>query len=115
MTLISHLRDLEDLQFSGYEATDDLLRALANLHHLRTLNIHALSSFSYDGILTYILTLNPDTNQGLTLSIMNQNTESGLDESQETIIRKTIATKVDGKFDITLFRELDSTSESFSD
>jgi hypothetical protein len=46
---------------------------------------------------------------------MNQNTESGLDESQETIIRKTIATKVDGKFDITLFRELDSTSESFSD
>jgi hypothetical protein len=115
MTLTSHLRDLEELQFSGYEATDDLWRALANLHHLRALNIHALSSFSYDGILTYISTLNPDTNQGLTLSIMNQNSESGLDERQETIIRKTIATKVDGKFDFTFFREPDSTDESFSD
>jgi hypothetical protein len=82
---------------------------------LRALNIHALSSFSYDGILAYISTLNLDTNQGLTLSIMNQSSESRLDERQEAIIQKTIVTKVDGRFDFTYFRELDSTDESFSD
>lgn len=114
MKLANHLVNLEEFQFGGYDATDDLWRALANLHHLRALNIHALSTFSYDGILAYISSLQ-DTNQGLTLSIMNQHTAYGLKEQQEDFLRQSIVAKADGKLDFTLYREPDSESDLLSD
>jgi len=87
---------------------------MAGLPHLRALNISAVTSFSFDGILAYISTLK-DTNRGITLSIMSQKPENALTERQESALRQDIADKVDGKFDFTLFREPDSESESFSD
>ncbi len=114
LTLASHLPDLEELSFGGYNITDDLWHGLAGLHHLRTLNIHAITHFSFEGILAFISTLQ-DTNSGLLLSIMSQGAEHALEESEEDLIRRTLTAKVDGKFDFTLFRDPDSESESLSD
>jgi hypothetical protein len=114
LNLVSHLRNLRELSFSGYDVTDDIWHAMANLHNLNTLNIQALTSFSFDGILAYISALR-DTNRGLTLSVMNQKTEDPLTEQEQSIIREAIAAKVDGKFDFTLYREADSEDDSLSD
>jgi hypothetical protein len=114
LSLSSVLVNLEELWFGGYDITDDLWRGMANLQQLRSLNISAMTSFSFDGILAYISILKP-TNEGLLLSVMSQKAENPLDDYEESVIRQSIADKVDGKFDFTLFREADSESESFSD
>jgi hypothetical protein len=108
------LVNLEELWFGGYDVTDDLWHGMANLQQLRFLNISAMTSFSFDGILAYISSLK-ESNRGLMLSIMSQKAENPLSVQEESVIRQSIAEKVDGKFDFTLFREVDSESESFSD
>jgi hypothetical protein len=114
LNLSSVLTNLEDLSFGGYDVTDDLWRGMSNLHQLRKLDISAMTSFSFDGILAYISTLK-DSNRGLTLSVMSQKAENPLSDNQESVIKQSIRDKVDGKFDFTLFREADSESELFSD
>lgn len=49
------------------------------------------------------------------LSIMNQTAQCGLSYEEESAVRRTIAEKVGGTFEFTLFREADSESELFSD
>jgi hypothetical protein len=114
LNLSSVLLNLEELWFGGYDVTDDLWHGMANLHQLRSLNISAVTSFSFEGILAYISILK-DTNRGLLLSVMSQKAENPLSDYEETVIRQSIADKVNGKFDFTLFREVDSESEAFSD
>lgn len=112
--LASNLPLLEEISFNGYEVTDALWHSVATLHHLRSLQIHAVTTFSHNAMMNYVSTLQP-TNKGLLLSIMNQKTENAISERQETTIRKAIAARVDGKFEFTLFREPDSESETPSD
>jgi hypothetical protein len=114
LKLSAVLTNLEELWFGGYDVTDDLWRGMANLPQLRALTISAMTSFSFDGILAYISMLK-DSNQGLNLSILSQKPENPLTDYEESVIRQSIVDKVDGKFDFTLFREVDSESESFSD
>lgn len=114
LALVSSLNNLEELWFSGYDVTDDIWHGMAALQHLRALNIHAVTSFSFDGILAYISTLQ-DTNRGMLLSILAQSPESGLTDLEEATVRQRIAAQVNGRFEYTLFREIDSDPESFSD
>jgi hypothetical protein len=102
--LVSKLPNLEDFSFTGYDVTDNVWPAISGLHYLRTLNVHAVSSFSLDGLLDYISTLQ-ESNQGLLLSVMNQNRDHNLSDPELEIIRESISAKVDGKFDFVLFRE----------
>ena len=102
--LASKLPNLEDFSFNGYDVTDDVWPAISSLHHLRTLNVHAVSTFTLDGLLNYISTLR-ESNQGLLLSVMNQSVDDDLSEIELEIVRESISTKVDGKFDFVLFRE----------
>jgi hypothetical protein len=114
LDLVSQLHNLEELSFTGYDVTDDIWHGMAALRHLRALNIHAVTSFSFNGILAYISTFQ-DTNRGMSLAILAQSPENGLTDGQEAQIRQSIAVQVNGKFDYTLFREIDSDAESFSD
>lgn len=114
LKLTLHLPLLEELSFSGYDVTDALWPGVSRLTNLRSLNIHAITSFSVSAMLGYISTLR-DTNRGLHLSIMNQKAENAISGRQEGSIRRAIKEKVDGKFDFTLFREPDSESETPSD
>ncbi|KAG4437151.1 hypothetical protein IFR05_007353 [Cadophora sp. M221] len=114
LTLASHLEQLEEVFFSGYDVTDALWHGISQLHNLRSLNIHAVTSFSFGAMHGYVSTLQ-DTNRGLLLSVMNQKAEYAISKRLEKTIRQTIATKVDGKFEFTLFREPDSESDTPSD
>lgn len=114
--LASQLTNLEELWFGGYDVNDLIWKDMAKLSKLRSLNIHAVSTFSFNGILTYISLLQ-DTNRGLYLSIMAQLPEKAITEAHQADIREAIAATVGGSFDFTLFREQDSYSgsELFSD
>lgn len=112
--IASSLQKLEKLSFSGYDITDSIWPSISSLHHLRALNILALTSFSVDGLLNYISTLQP-TNQGLVLSVMSQGLAYDLSEHEKSIIQSSIEAKVDGKFEFVLYREADSDYDSTSD
>ncbi|EKD14834.1 hypothetical protein MBM_07045 [Drepanopeziza brunnea f. sp. 'multigermtubi' MB_m1] len=114
LTLAEHLPLLEEIFFSGYDVTDALWPGVSRLPNLRSLNIHAVTSFSFNAILDYVSTLQ-DTNRGLLLSIMNQKPENAMSERHERAIRQAIKNEVDGKFEFTLFREPDSESDMLSD
>ncbi|PQE11901.1 hypothetical protein CJF31_00000034 [Rutstroemia sp. NJR-2017a BVV2] len=106
---------LEKFDFSGYGVGDEILPYLASLHHLRDLNIAAVTSFTRDGLLKYISTLQ-DTNQGLQLSVLCQNADFDLGGLQEQFIREAISAKVGGRFDYQLLREAaESEFDSASD
>lgn len=109
-----NLKGLETLSFSGYDVTDDVWYAISGLHNLRALNSYAVTSFSVDGILSYISTLQP-TNQGLNLVVWSQNGEYDMSDKEKSLIQESIAEKVDGRFDFVLFREADSDVDSDSD
>ncbi|CAL3965985.1 unnamed protein product [Diplocarpon coronariae] len=114
LSLVSHLPQLEELFFSGYDVNDALWPGVARLRNLRSLNIHAVTSFRFNAIIGYISMLQ-DSNRGLLLSVMNQSPENALSERQEGLIRHAIKDKVDGKFEFTLFREPDSESDTPSE
>merc|ERR1712093_639140 len=114
---LTNLKYLDLLSTSDYFGTSEILTLAANLKqlpNLRSLNIHAVSSFSFRAMQGFVSTLQ-DTNRGLLLSIMNQQAENAISERQEKTIRQTIADRVDGKFEFTLFREPDSESDTPSD
>ncbi|KAK0100083.1 hypothetical protein ONS95_013105 [Cadophora gregata] len=114
LNLAANLKELEEVFFSGYDVNDAVWHGLSQLPKLRSLNIHAVTSFSHRAMHGYVSTLK-DTNRGLLLSVMNQRAENAISERQEKMIRQSIQDTVDGKFEFTLFRELDSESDSPSD
>jgi hypothetical protein len=115
LNLVPPLMNLEEISFSGYDVTDDIWHILAGLSNLRVLNIHAFTSFSFEGILAYVAALQ-ETNHGLQLSVMNQSVEHPLSEQEQEIIREAIAAKVSGKFEFTLFQDpAEDEDDSLSD
>ncbi len=105
---------MEEFSTAGYDITDHVWPALSNLHHLRSLYFHALTTFTFEGILNYISTLH-DTNSGLLLSVMCASLGSELSADEQAVIRDAIADKVDGKFDFVLHREEESSFDEDSD
>jgi hypothetical protein len=89
-------------------------RGIRTLPNLRSLSFHAVTSFTYDGIMFYISTLQP-SNAGLQLSIMCADANSDLAPHEIANIRDALAAKVDGRFDFVMYREAESDYESDSD
>jgi hypothetical protein len=89
-------------------------RGIRTLPNLRSLFFHAVTSFTYDGIMSYILTLQP-TNAGLQLSVMCADVNSNLALHEISNIKDALAAKVDGKFDFVLYREAESDFSTDSD
>lgn len=73
-----------------------------------------MTSFTYDGIMSYISTLQP-TNAGLQLSILCADVKSNLTPHEISSIKDELAAKVDGKFDFVLYREAESDFSTDSD
>lgn len=112
--IASSLKNLEKFSFSGTDVTDTIWPSIAGLHNLRALNAHATTSFSFDALLNYIGTLQP-TNKGLVLLVMCQKFEFDLSTQEKVVIQESIAARVDGRFELVLFRETDSDYASSSD
>ncbi|EXJ81032.1 hypothetical protein A1O3_07320 [Capronia epimyces CBS 606.96] len=98
---------LEDFWTSGGEVSADILPALANLKHLRNLNLYAMTQFTSDAILDFLTSLNPETQRGFNLSLMAADPEYDLSETELDIIREYIRANLDGRFDFVLWREAD--------
>jgi len=105
---------LEDLRVGGYDVTDEVWRGIRTLPNLRSMSFHAVTSFTYDGIMSYISTLQP-SNAGLQLSVMCADANSDLAPHQIANIKDALAAKVGGKFEFVMYREPGSDFESGSD
>ncbi|KAG9249189.1 hypothetical protein BJ878DRAFT_485203 [Calycina marina] len=112
--IASSLPKLEELSISGWEIGDDIWPAIGQLHHLKYLSIHALSTFSPNALLNHIWQLQP-TNQGLFLDVASQAGQHDIDEQKIGVIREAIREKVGGRFEFQLHRETEWESNSDSD
>lgn len=107
------LSKLEDVSISGFNMGDEIWPAILQLLNLKSISFHAITSFTFEGIMRYILQLQP-SNAGLLLSVMSASIESELSASEQATIKDAIEKTVDGKFEFVLYREAESESDSDS-
>ena len=101
--LARSLPKLEGWYTSGWGVTDAIWGDMASLKSLRRLDIAALSRFTANGILDFILNLGAGNN-GLVLAIMMADVDCDLTEREQTTIKETISAQVDGRFEFQLQR-----------
>lgn len=102
-TLAKSLQKLEVWESSGYAISDDIWSDMASMKSLRRLEFNGQTRFTSFGIMGFILNLGPGNN-GLLLNIAMQDVDYNLTEEEQTIIKETMASKLDGRFDFMLFR-----------
>ncbi|OBT78399.1 hypothetical protein VF21_02195 [Pseudogymnoascus sp. 05NY08] len=108
------LPKLEDLSVSGHTMGDEVWGAISQLHQLRSLSFHSMTTFTFDGIMKYLSNLR-QSNYGIHLYIMNATAESRLSPHEQTIIKQTIEKMVNGRFSFVQYREVESDFDSESD
>jgi len=97
------LRRLETWWTSGYGITDAIWSDVASLHDLRDLSLSAVTRFTSDGIMGFVLSLGPG-NSGLILNVTMADEDFQMSEDEQLLIRETISSKVGGRFDFMYFR-----------
>jgi hypothetical protein len=117
--IVESLPRLEDFAFDGDFVDNELLLPLARLRALKTLNINALSCFTFAGILQFISDMRYDegsNHEGLRIYIMRQFAENKLSDHEERTLTDEVARRFRGKFEITYDADPDDLHESdFSD
>jgi hypothetical protein len=93
---------------------DEVWGAISQLHQLRSLSFHSMTTFTFDGIMKYLSNLR-QSNYGIHLYIMNATAESRLSPHEQTIIKQTIEKMVNGRFSFVQYREVESDFDSESD
>ena len=101
MMMTPFLPNLERLWVSGDYFDDGIWNAFLCLPKLQSLAIHALSEFTFQGILSFITQLVP-SNKGLALSILNATIDGNLTDDEQSVIRDTLRHNVEGTFDFSL-------------
>ena len=101
--LARDLNELKEWWTSGYNITDVIWQDVARLKSLRRLEISAWTSFTTDGLLSYIVQLDSGNN-GMILSVMMADPESSLTEQEQSIVRDALVSQVEGRFDYILAR-----------
>ncbi len=97
------LRRLETWWTSGYGITDAIWSDIASLHCLRDLSLSAVTRFTADGIMGFVLSLGPG-NSGLILNVTMGDEDFQLSEDEQLLIREAISSQVGGRFDFMYFR-----------
>ena len=105
VAIAKSMRLLEELWISGWDISDAIWPHVNSLRHLRRLEINAYSLFTFEGVLDFITGLS-DEQRGFYLAIMmaNPTTELARNEEEQTLLRETIAAKLEGRFEFTLAR-----------
>ncbi|KAL6718381.1 hypothetical protein ACLMJK_004470 [Lecanora helva] len=101
--LAQSLKKLETWWTSGYAITDAIWDDVASLHDLRDLNLSAVTRFTADGIVNYILSLGAG-NRGLILNVTMGDVDYQLSEEDQSMIKDTINSHIGGRFDFMYFR-----------
>ena len=97
------LSKLETWWTSGYAITDAIWKDVVCLHCLRDLNLSAVTRFTADGIMSFVLSLGSG-NKGLVLNVTMGDEDFHLSEEEQSIIKETIGSQVGGRFDFMYFR-----------
>lgn len=103
-TLAKSLQRLEVWESSGYGITDAIWSDMASMKFLRRLEFNAQTRFTPNGIMDFILNLGSGNN-GLLLNIAMQDVDFNLTDEEQSMIRETMTSKVEGRFDFMLFRD----------
>jgi len=104
--LAENLPNLEDILVGGWLLTDQTLVTLSNLGNLKSVTVNGLSVFTANGLLDFIDKLGPG-NRGLAISIDMASLDGALSSEEQDLIRDTLATKVQGRFEYQLVRDPD--------
>jgi hypothetical protein len=94
---------LEDLYISGANISDQIWPDIALLGNIKTLVFSADTFFTGNRILDYVSQVGAG-NKYLFLSIMNQYLEYPITEEEQAEVRKVLAERVDGKFELVYIR-----------
>ncbi|KAK5312844.1 hypothetical protein LTR70_007926 [Exophiala xenobiotica] len=99
---------LEEFWTSGGELSADILPLLANLRHLKSLTLNALTQFDLSSILDFVQRLDPETQKGFSLSLLAVDMDFSLSEQELQLVTESIKTQVGGHFDYAPWREAES-------
>ena len=94
---------LEDLYISGVNIGDQIWPDIALLGNIKSLVFSADTSFTGNRILDYVSQVRKG-NKNLFLSIMNQYPECLITEKEQDEIRRVLAERVDGRFELVYIR-----------
>lgn len=95
---------LEHLYVEGYGINDGVWQALSGLRNLQWISFYGLTTFTKDGLLNFIETLERPGNEGVTVMVDNADIEGRLSDEDQAEVREVIGDKVDGRFEYTLYR-----------
>lgn len=119
LRIVDSLPLLDDFAFDGDLIDDGYLLPLARLRFLKTLNINALSTFTFSGILQFISDMRYDeagSHGGIRVYIMRQFGENKLTDREEKTLSDEMMRRFGGRFEITYDADPDELHESdFSD
>jgi hypothetical protein len=114
-SLANSLSGLEAFHPSGFAITDSVFQSLARLRGLKDMQFFGVTQFTAAGIAEFISSLDAETNKGLGLGLLAVDTDYALSEDEQAFLRELISTRLDGKLEITLWREAESDFESGSE
>ncbi|KAI0873331.1 hypothetical protein GGS24DRAFT_399945 [Hypoxylon argillaceum] len=107
---------LEELSFGGDLIDDSILEHLSRLPHLVLLSINAITAFIYANLQDFAQRLDPVTNRGIKIDLLNQWYEAKLTEEEETWLNEYLANKLNGRIAISYPNDPDELHEAdFSD
>jgi hypothetical protein len=113
--LAQNLLCLETFYPSGFGITDSVFEALAGLKNLKDMQFLGVTHFTAGGIADFVSSLDPETNRGLVLTLWAVDADYAVSEDEQAILRELISTRLDGRFGLTLWREVESDFGSDSD
>ena len=101
--LAKSLQRLEVWESSGFGITDAIWNDMASMKSLRRLEFNALTRFTSIGIIEFILQLGSG-NHGLLLNIAMQDVDFNLTDEEQSLVKETMTSNLDGRFDFMLYR-----------
>ncbi|KAI0103859.1 hypothetical protein GGR51DRAFT_523700 [Nemania sp. FL0031] len=106
---------LEELCFGGDLVDNSILEHL-RLPRLVLLTINAITAFTFDNLQNFVQRLDPVTNQGIKVDLLNQWYEAKLTDEEETWLNDYLADNLNGRFTISYPNDPDELHEAdFSD
>ena len=99
-----NLLSLEHLYVEGYGINDGVWPALSRLRKLQWISFYGLTTFTKEGLLTFISKLETPGNENIMVMVDNADIDGRLSEDDQAVVREAISEKVDGRFEYTLYR-----------
>ncbi|KAI0400340.1 hypothetical protein F4802DRAFT_497461 [Xylaria palmicola] len=109
--LAASLPALEELSFGGDLVDDSILGPLGGLPRLVLLSINAVTAFRFTSLQEFARMLDPATNRGIKVDLLNQWFEARLTEDEEAWLNQYFAANLNGRIAISYPNDPDELHE----